>query len=61
VQHHFIIVKTKNKVVELEYCEMQYMGAYILTKALVIDRHEILSVIMGLEYNAASQSRSIGK
>lgn len=61
MQHHFIIAKLKNKVVDLEYCAMQFMGENILEKALVIDRHEILSEIMGLEYNAASQSGSIEK
>lgn len=61
VQHHFIREKIENKIVELEYCPTQYMVADILTKALARDRHEGLSEIMGLEYNATSQSGSIGR
>jgi hypothetical protein len=61
VQHHFIREKIENKIVELEYCPTQYMVADILTKALARDRHEMLSEIMGLEYNATSQSGSIGR
>ena len=34
------------------------MVADILTKALARDRHEMLSEIMGLGYNATSQSGS---
>jgi hypothetical protein len=59
VQHHFIREKIENKIVELEYCPMQYMVADVLTKDLARDRHELLSEIMGLEYNVISQSRSI--
>ena len=61
VQHHFIREKIENKIVELDYCPTQYMAADILTKALARDRHEFLSEIMGLEYNATSQSGSIGR
>jgi hypothetical protein len=60
VQHHFIREKVENKVIELEYCPTQYMVADVLTKALARDRHETLSDSMGLEYNATSQSGSIG-
>jgi hypothetical protein len=59
MQHHFIREKIENKVVELEYCPTQCMIADILTKALMKDRHELLSEILGLEYNATLQSGSI--
>jgi hypothetical protein len=59
VQHYFIKEKIDNKVVELEYCRTQYMVADILTKVLARDGHELLSEIMGLEYNATSQNGSI--
>ena len=45
-----------NKIIELEYCRTQYMVVDILTKTLVRYTHELLSEIMGLEYNATSQS-----
>ena len=61
VQHHFIREKFENKVIELEYCPTQYMVEDILTKALARDRHEFLSEIMVLKYNATSQSGSIGR
>ena len=61
VQYHFIREKIDNTVVKLEYCPMQYMVADIVTKALGKDRHELLSEIMGLEYNSTLQSGSIGK
>ena len=35
------------------------MVADITTKVLMKDRHEVLSEIMGLEYNANSQNGSI--
>ena len=57
---HYIRENIENKVVVLEYCPTQYMIANILTKILVRDRHELLSEIIGLEYNATSQSGSIG-
>ena len=61
VQHHLIRENIENKIVELEYFPMQYMVADILKKTLARDRHEVLSEIMGLEYNATSQSGSIGR
>jgi hypothetical protein len=61
VQHHSIRKKIENKVLELEYCPTQYIIADIVTKALAKDRRELLSEIMGLEYNATLQSESIGK
>jgi hypothetical protein len=61
VQHHFIRENIENKIIELKYCPTQYMVADILTKALARDRHELLSEIIGLEYNATLQSGSIGR
>ena len=39
---------------------MQYMVVDIISKVLAKDRHELLNEIVELEYNATSQSRSIG-
>ena len=61
VQHHFVREKIENKIVELKYCPMQYMIADILTKTLAGDRPEMFNELMGLEYNATSQSGSIGR
>ena len=52
VQHYFIREKIENKLVELKYCPMQYQIVDILTNALTRNRHETLSEIMELEYNA---------
>ena len=59
MQHYFIRKNIENKIVELEYYPTQYMVADILTIALAKDRHEVLSELMGLEYNVISQSESI--
>ena len=59
MQHYFIRKNIENKIVELEYYPTQYMVADILTIALAKYRHEVLSELMGLEYNVISQSESI--
>ena len=61
VQHHFIKKNIENKIVKLKYCPTQYIVTDILAKTLVKIRHELLSEIIGLEYNATLQSGSIGK
>ena len=40
---------------------MQYMVANILTNTLASDKHEFFSEIIGLEFNATLQSKSIGR
>ena len=59
MQHYFIRKNIENKIVKLEYYPTQYMVADILTIALAKDRHEVLSEVMGLEYNVISQSEGI--
>ena len=56
-----LLDKILKKIIDLEYCPAQNMVAYILTKALARNKHELLNEIMGLEYNITSQIGSIGR
>ena len=49
VRHHFICEAIEDKVIELEYCPTKGMVADVLTKALVRERHVMLTKAMGLE------------
>ena len=60
VQHHFMTQNVK-KIVELEYCPMQYMITDIVTKALARDWYEFFNKGIELEYNATLQSGSVGR
>ena len=53
--------KQRVKKTSVHTCSLLICLLDILTKALARDRHEVLIEIMGLEYNATSQSGSIGR
>lgn len=51
IQHHFIREKIEMGVIDMMYCETKDMLADLLTKALVKERHNILSKALGLIAN----------
>jgi len=49
IQHHFIREKIAMGVIDLKYCATEDMLADLLTKALVKDRHHMLTKAIGLK------------
>ena len=59
VQHHFVREKVARGTIILEYCPTEDMLADVLTKALAKDKHEQLTMKMGIGDFGHSQSGSV--